>query len=97
MTYTPRRTAEFEYVWELISHIEHNQCFDCAFSKPVVDPDSEPHSSEYPMCYEIEAAIIAEEPLEALDEAPDGVVVCSLYKNKVLAEQEHPDQGRLYD
>lgn len=95
MTYTPKRDEKFYYIWDLMNYIEEKQCKTCSFSKIVQDPDNEPHSSEYPMCFEIEAEIIAEQPVEALDDAGDGGVVCSRYRNVVLSEEEHPDQGRL--
>ena len=86
MTYTAKRDNRFEYVWDVMSFIEANQCWSCAFKS---DRDG------YPMCGEIELPLMEEKPVEALDDAGDDGVVCTKYRDEVLAEQEHPDQGRL--
>lgn len=97
MMYTPHRDGRFHYLWDLMQFIEREQCRSCMFSK-LNDPDEDKdHAEEYPMCYEIEGAIITEEPVEALDDRGTDGVVCTRYKNRVLAEEEHPDQGRLFD
>lgn len=84
-------SGPFMYVADLINYVEEMQCTHCAFSKLVDEPDN-----EFPMCYPIEGQILLESPVEALDKTPDGGVVCTAYKNVVLAELEHPDQGRLF-
>lgn len=94
--YTPGRDARFEYLWDAINFIEENQCRTCAFSK-LNDPDeNREHAEEYPMCYEIEAAMLTEQPVEAIDDCGDDGVVCTKYRDVTLAEQEHIDQGRLF-
>ena len=92
------RTSRFDYLWDLMSFIEDNQCRkDCAFSK-LNDPDQDAdHAEEYPMCFQIEGNIIIEEPVEELDEQSDGTVICNRYRPAVLVEQEAPEQGRLFD
>jgi hypothetical protein len=84
-------SGPFPYAEDLINYVEYNQCVTCAFSKLVDDPNN-----EFPMCHEIEAQILLESPVEALDKTPDGGVVCTAYKNVILVELEHPDQGRLF-
>lgn len=85
--YIPRRDYRFEYLTEVMDFVEERQCHDCAFKS---DRD------DYPMCFEVEGELFAENgPVEALDDLGDEGVVCTRYKNEVLAEIEHPDQGRL--
>lgn len=85
--YIPKRDYRFEYLWDVMSFIEENKCHDCAFKSDRPD---------YPMCFEIEAEIIDEKPVAALDDQGDDGVVCTRYRNEVLVEQEHPDQLRLF-
>lgn len=87
MSYRARRDYRFEYVWDVMEFIEENQCGTCAFKSDRPD---------YPMCFEIEGELISEEPVPALDDRGDEGVVCTRYRNDVLAEQAHPDQGRLF-
>lgn len=95
MVYTPGRDGRFHYIWDLMEFIEEGQCRSCAFSK-LNDPTNDPsHAEEYPMCWEVESRVMLEEPVEALDKQPNGDVLCSRYRNVVLAEEEHPDQSRL--
>lgn len=86
MTYKATRDHRFEYVWDVMQFIEERQCETCAFKS---DRD------DYPMCFEIEAELISEEPVASLDDRGDDGVVCTRYRNDVLAEEAHPDQGRL--
>lgn len=86
--YTARRDYRFEYVWDLMKFIEDEQCHDCAFKS---DRD------EYPMCFEIEAELISEQPVPALDDKGDDGVYCTRYRNDVLEEEAHPDQLRIFD
>ena len=79
-----------------MNFIEEMQCKSCAFSKIVQDPENEPHSSAYPMCFEIESELIAGGPVAALDDMGNDGVVCTKYKDALLAEQEHSDQSRLF-
>ena len=96
MSYEPGRKDGYYYIWELMADIEERQCRTCVFSKIVDDPKNEPHSSEYPMCFQIEGEIVAENgPVEALDKTDDGVV-CSQYRNADRA-LEARGQGRLFD
>ena len=71
--YIPRRDYRFEYIWDAIKFVEEYQCVTCRFRK---DADS-----EFPMCFEVEAAIMAEDgPVEALDDLGDSGVVCVKYR-----------------
>lgn len=92
--YKPTRSKNFEYIWDLMSFIEDNQCRNCAFSKLATENNS--HADEYPMCYEIEAEIITEEPVAALDEQPDGSVVCTKYRSVGDYTQPDPLQMELF-
>lgn len=94
--YTPHRDGRFHYLWDLMEFIEDNQCRkNCAFSK-LNDPDTAAdHANEYPMCYEIEGAIITEEPVADLDDHGDDGVVCTRYRDYDLVKQAEPEQGRL--
>ena len=85
--YIPRRDSRFEYIWELLSHVEERQCNDCFFKS-----DRE----GYPMCGEVEAQVIEEGPVVELDDRGEHGVVCTKYRDVVLAEQEHIDQYRLF-
>lgn len=77
--YEPYRDYRFEYIWDVINFIEENQCRNCVFSKLVTDPGS--HANEYPMCWAIEAEIMAENgPVAALDDHGDDGVVCRDYR-----------------
>jgi hypothetical protein len=68
--------------------VEENQCEDCAFKSDRPD---------YPMCFEVEGELFAENgPVQSLDDLGAEGVVCVRYKNDVLAEQEHPDQLKLF-
>lgn len=79
MAYTPGRKDGYEYLWDLISDIEKKQCVTCRFRK---NPDDDgQHATEYPVCYEVEAEIIAENgPVGALDLTPEHGVVCTKYR-----------------
>lgn len=80
MTYKPQRDRRFEYLWEVMAFIEDNQCRSCKFSR-LQDPDEEKNfAEEYPMCPEIEGALLTEEPVEALDDVGDDGVVCRKYQ-----------------
>lgn len=87
MVYIPRRDSRFEYIWDVMTFVEEQQCNSCAFKSDREDD---------PMCFEIEAELIAEEPVEALDDRGSDGVVCMKYVDEVLAEEEHPNQGRLF-
>lgn len=92
--YTPHRDERFEYLWDLMHFIENNQCRTCAFSKIVTDHNA--HAYEYPMCWGIEAQIMAESgAVAALDDHGDDGVVCKDYRDAEEASKAHPDQGRL--
>jgi len=75
VTYKPQRDSRFEYLWEIMEFIEEKQCNTCQFKSDRED---------FSMCDEIEAQIIAEEPVEDLDDAGSHGVVCTKY------EQERP-------
>lgn len=87
MSYKAHRDHRFEYVWEVMSFIEERQCNSCGFKSDRPD---------YPMCFEIEAELIEEEPVPALDDRGDDGVVCTKYRDELLVEQEHPAQSRLF-
>lgn len=82
--YKPRRDHRFEYVADVLHFIEINQCRGCAFS-----------GSNFPMCDEIAIGLMLEHTIPDLDDLGDDGVVCRRYRDAELAEQEHPDQGRL--
>ena len=87
MKYSPKRDYRFEYLTDVMSFVEERQCHDCAFKSDRPD---------YPMCFEVEGELFAENgPVGALDDQGNDGVVCTRYRNEVLAEQEHSDQGRL--
>ena len=86
MTFFPRRDYRFEYLTDVMSFIER-QCATCAFKSDRPD---------YPMCFEIEAELFEEKPVEAFDDHGDDGIVCTKYREETLAEQEHPDQHRLF-
>lgn len=91
--YTPGRDGRFEYLWELMHFIEDNQCHSCVFSKMVTDRNT--HGMEYPMCWEIEGALINEEPVPDLDDRGDEGVVCTRYRNAQAAVLEE-NQDTLF-
>lgn len=69
----PQRDYRFEYIWDGIKFVEEYQCQSCRFRK---DADE-----DFPMCYEVEGAIIAEDgPVEALDDLGPSGVVCVKYR-----------------
>jgi hypothetical protein len=84
--YKPHRDSRFEYVWEVMEFIETRQCVTCAYKAGL---------EETPMCGPIENELIMEKPVADLDDVGDDGVVCRRYRDEVLVEQEHPDQGRL--
>lgn len=88
-TYTPGRDYRFEYVTDVIEFVERFQCADCAFKE----------SGEYPMCNEVSGQLLVQDsefaPVPELDDRGSDGVVCVKYRQDVLVEQEHPDQGRL--
>lgn len=90
MKYTPGRDYRFEYVTDVVTFVETYQCHDCAFKSDRPD---------YPMCFEVEGQLLVQDsdfaPVEELDDRGSDGVVCVRYRQDVLAEQEHPDQGRL--
>lgn len=92
--YNPSRSSRYHYLWDLMHDIEDNQCRTCVFSKLVTDPGL--HADEFPMCWKIEGTLSLEEPVEVLDELPDGVVVCRQYRN-VDRALEARGQGSLFD
>lgn len=89
--YTPGRDYRFEYLWDLMEFIEEHQCRTCAFSKLVTDNNA--HAEEYPMCWAVEAQIMAEDgPVAALDDRGVEGVVCTRYRNAEAAvEEENQD------
>lgn len=93
--YEPHRSARYEYITELISDIEKRQCGSCAFSK-LVDSPQDPNSWDFPMCWQVEGETMLEKPVECLDEQPDGVVVCTVYRSAELVAQEK-DQEVLFE
>lgn len=95
--YKPRRDERFEYIWEAMRFIEDSQCKTCAFSKKAQDPDNEPHSSQYPMCYEIEAVLLQERPVEELEDAGLQGIICTKYRD--VSDYTYPDpmQGALFE
>lgn len=78
--YKPSRSARHYYMWDLMHEIEENQCRTCIHSKLQGGYDQE-FAEEYPMCGQVEGEIITEAPVECLDELPDGMVVCTAYRN----------------
>ena len=61
-----------------IRDIEDELCVTCRFRK---NPDEDgQHAQEFPMCYEIEAEMMGDEPVEVLDTTENGMVVCSKYR-----------------
>lgn len=78
--YNPRRTARFEYLWEVMNFVEENQCRMCVHSK-LKDPDeNKSHAEEYPMCYEVEGAMMLEEPVHEFDEDEHGLITCNKFE-----------------
>lgn len=73
MKYTPGRDYRFEYLWDVMSFVENYQCNTCAFKSDRPD---------YPMCFEVEADLIAENgPVEALDDLGEHGVECVRYRS----------------
>lgn len=72
MVYTAHRDYRFEYVMEAMNHVEVSQCFECKFRKDDND--------EYPMCYEIEAPFMLEEPVEEIDDLGDKGLLCKKFQ-----------------
>lgn len=93
--YEPKRDSRFDYLWDVMHFVEEMQCKGCAFSKLQDDEGDPEHAANYPMCHEIEAKFVLEEPVEELDDAGRDGVVCTLFKSVETAKQEHPDQQRL--
>jgi hypothetical protein len=91
MTYRPHREVRFHDLWDLIHFIESNQCEACRFRKSPYDFDPN-FATEFPMCPEVEADVISEEPVEALDDMGDQGVVCSRFKQGDPPMPEDPDQ-----
>lgn len=73
MTYKPRRDYRFEYLWDAIKFIEERQCNNCVFKSD---------RPEYPMCFEIEAQLIEEKPVDEIDDLGDDGIVCRLFINE---------------
>ena len=73
MSYTPRRTAQFYYIEDLIRHVEQRQCHNCAHRGP--DPSM-------PMCLEATGPALIEEPVGFWDEAKNGRVVCRRWEKE---------------
>lgn len=85
--YRPRRDHRFEYLTDVMSFVERNQCNGCGFKSDRPD---------YPMCFEVEGELFAENgPVAALDDRGNDGVVCVLFRDQELVAQEHPDQRRL--
>jgi len=61
-----------------IRDIEEENCVTCRFRKNPEDDGQ--HAQEFPMCYEIEAAIVLEEDIEVLDRTDTGMIVCSKHR-----------------
>jgi len=91
VSYTPKRDHRFEYVTDVISFVEERQCNDCVFKS---DPE------DYPMCFEVEGQLLVQDsefaPVAELDDRGEHGVVCVKYVDEVLAEEAHPNQGRLF-
>jgi hypothetical protein len=56
------------------------------------------------MCYTVEGKLIAEEPVEELDDRGNDGIVCNVFRSldeqehlDIVAEQSHPNQGRLFE
>lgn len=91
LTYTAHRDERFQYVTEVIQFIEENQCEVCRFRKSPAEWDAD-HAVEYPMCPEIESTLIAEKPVEELDDKGSAGVVCSRFKLGDPPSPVDPDQ-----
>lgn len=72
--YLPRRDHRFEYLWDAMSHVEHNQCGDCKLRKPESD------GAYGPMCYEIEATFMQEEPVVEIEDLGDSGLWCTKFQ-----------------
>ena len=70
--YHPHRDYRFEYVWEAMAFVEDNQCRDCQFRKT----DSDAYG---PMCYEVEAAFMMEEPVVEIDDLGESGLHCTKF------------------
>lgn len=95
MTYTPSRDSRFEYIEDLITFIEENQCRFCYFRKHPNQGDDPDHAESYPMCYAQEGAVYMEEPMDTLDDKGDDGVVCNLFKLGEPPLPVDPDQLSL--
>ena len=71
--YQPKRDYRFEYMHEALNHVEDNQCRECVFRKP--DPNA-----YGPMCVEIEAQFIMEEPIIEIDDLGDSGLHCTKFR-----------------
>lgn len=86
--YKPHRDHRFEYLWDMMSFIEDNQCRTCVFRRT----DDE----DYPMCFEISGLLIEEEPVEQIDDIGELGLSCTKYRNGEPTPQQVDGQGELF-
>lgn len=87
-------TDPYEVMW----NIEETQCRTCRFRKNEQGSDGS-HAEEFPMCYEIEGAlIVGEDYAEGLDRDEFDAVVCTKYRHGDPWETfgVHPEQPQLF-
>jgi len=84
--YKPRRDYRFEYVTDVISHIEEQQCSSCVFRE----------EGEYPMCLPISGQLILEEPVEEINDLDSAGLVCTKYRNGEPTPEQVEGQGELF-
>lgn len=84
--YVPKRDYRFEYVTEVMAHVEENQCVSCVFRE----------EGEYPMCLPIAAKITLEEPVEEINDLGSSGLSCTKYRNGTPTPAQVEGQEELF-
>ena len=81
----------FEYMYMIFDHVESTLCETCVFRKLPHEYDNE---SMGPMCFEIEAKVILEEPVE--EWTFDDGMSCDRYRKGDPTPEPVEGQGELF-
>jgi hypothetical protein len=84
--YRPHRDGRFEYVTDVINHLEEEQCNTCVFRE----------EGEYPMCLPISGQIILEEPVEEINDLGRDGLICTKYRNGTPTPEQVEGQEELF-
>jgi hypothetical protein len=84
--YRPHRDHRFEYVTDVINHIEEIQCGSCVFRE----------DGEFPMCLPISGQLILEEPVEEINDLGSDGLTCTKYRNGEPSAEQVEGQETLF-